>query len=68
MNLVNVCAVQVCRAGERDGMLTRQSEREGAEGKRRNLKAKWREGTECLRAKLWVGGGGATAAAAHNKQ
>ena len=64
MNLVNVCAVQVCRAGERDGMLTRQSE-SGPGGKRRNLKAKWREGTECLRAKLWVGEG---AAAAHNKQ
>ena len=39
LNLVNVCAVQVCRAGERDGMLTRR----GPRGKRRNLKAKWRE-------------------------
>ena len=31
LNLVNVCAVQVCRAGERDGMLTRA--REGREGR-----------------------------------
>ena len=46
MNLVNVCAVKVCRAEERDGMLTWRRARE----KRRNLKAKLREGTE-----LWVG-------------
>ena len=50
LNLVDVCAVKVCRAEERDGMLTRDTrhERRGRE-KRRNLKAKLREATHSTR-------------------